>query len=54
MSVTAAAARVEGVLEPLSEREFEVLRPLAIGASDRVIVDRLLEDIEVHRVDVGH
>ena len=50
----ARAAAVPGLLEPLSERELEVLQLLAAGRPNRAIADELVITLDTVKRHVTH
>ena len=51
---TRVAAGAEGLVEPLSDRELQVLRLLAAGRSNRQIADELVVVVDTVKKHVGH
>jgi LuxR family maltose regulon positive regulatory protein len=49
-----AAAAVPGLVEPLSDRELEVLKLLAAGSSNRQIADELVVALDTVKKHVSH
>jgi LuxR family maltose regulon positive regulatory protein len=50
----AGAVMVPGLLEPLTPRELEVLRSLAVGRSNRAIADELVVSLDTVKSHVSH
>jgi LuxR family maltose regulon positive regulatory protein len=48
------AAGAGGLVEPLSDRELQVLRLLAAGRSNRQIADELVVVVDTVKKHVGH
>jgi LuxR family transcriptional regulator, maltose regulon positive regulatory protein len=49
-----AAASVPGLIEPLSDRELEVLELLAAGRSNRQIAEQLVVALDTTKKHVSH